>query len=351
MRTMFRSDRPRRTGVLVLAGLLSPFAFSQPNSYEVAGPFGTLPDGRSWGQSSAIDIDSQGHIWVAERCGGGDCIGKTVAPILEFDASGRLMQSFGAGMLVYPHGIFIDRDDNVWVTDARDNNGMGQQVLKFSPQGELLMTLGKAGVAGSSDGEFNQPTDVVTAPNGDIFVADGHVPGYFNSRIVKFTADGKFIKSWGMRGSGPGEFEGAHALAFDSQGRLFVGDRSNNRIQIFDQEGNFIAEWKQFGRPSGIFIDTDDVLYVIDSESTDRVVEWPAPFDFLQKGYGLNPGVARGIRIGSARDGTVTAFIPDTAPTDPPSPSTMGEGVAADANGVVYAAEVVGMGVRRYVRR
>ena len=139
-------------------------------------------------------------------------------------------------------------------------------MFKFSPDGKVLLTLGKAGVAGSGPDEFNAPSAVVTAPNGDIFVADGH-GGNTNARIVKFAKDGKFIKTWGKKGSGPGEFDTPHALAFDSQGRLFVGDRSNNRIQIFDQDGKFLDEWTQFSRPSGIFIDKNDIIYVADSES------------------------------------------------------------------------------------
>jgi len=199
------------------------------------------------------------------------------------------------------------------------------------------MTLGKAGVAGDGPDTFNQPNAVAIAPNGDIFVSDGHSAGRGNARVVKFTNDGKFIKQWGGHGSGPGQFEVPHTLAFDSQGRLFVGDRANNRIQIFDQDGNFLAEWKQFSRPSGIFIDKNDVIYVTDSESTDA------------DGYGHNPGWKRGIRIGSAKSGAVTAFIPD------PSPGTAitsdAEGVAADAQGTVYGAEVGPKDVKKYVKK
>jgi sugar lactone lactonase YvrE len=199
----------------------------------------------------------------------------------------------------------------------------------------VLMTLGKAGVAGDGPDTFNQPNDVAIAPNGDIFVSDGHTPGMGNARVVKFSKDGKFLKQWGGHGSGRGQFEVPHTLAFDSRGRLFVGDRANNSIQIFDQEGNFLDQWKQFGRPSGIYIDANDVIYVADSESTDR------------PGYSHNPGWKRGIRTGSAKDGSVTAFIPD------PSPGTGGtsaaEGVAADRQGNVYGAEVGPKDVKKYV--
>jgi sugar lactone lactonase YvrE len=194
------------------------------------------------------------------------------------------------------------------------------------------MTLGKPGGAADPD-YFYQPNDVLVAPDGSIFVSEGH--GGANARILKFTKDGKLIKTFGRKGSGPGEMEGPHALAMDSRGRLFVGDRSNNRIEIFDQEGNFLAEWKQFSRPSGLYIDRNDVLYVADSES-----------ESVSRNH---DGWKRGIRIGSARDGKVTAFIPD--PVEKTTGTSAAEGVAADANGVIYGAEVGPKGVKRYVKR
>src|SRR4029453_5084899 len=247
------------------------------------------------------------------------------------------LKSFGAGLLIFPHGFYVDRDGNVWVTDAQGRDGKGHQVLKFSPAGKLLLTLGKAGVPGSGPDELNQPSDVVVAPNGDIFVADGHDAGS-NMRIVKYTKDGKFIKSWGKPGTGPGELNVPHALAFDSKGRVFVADRANNRLQIFDQEGKLLDEWRQFSRPTGVFIDKNDVIYVADSESNKsrNHGEWK-----------------RGIRIGSARDGKVTSFIPDDNPNvdEGPLSGTSGpEGVAADAQGNVYGAEVGQKGIKKYVR-
>jgi sugar lactone lactonase YvrE len=316
---------------------------SQPNPYVTVENWAKLPEGRMWGSTSAVDIDRDGKsVWVAERCGANSCTGKNDPPILKFDASGKLVKAFGEGLVIFPHGIYVDQDDNVWVTDGQAANGKGHQVIKFSPDGKVLMTLGKAGVAGDGPDTFNQPDDIAVAPNGDIFVSDGHTPNKDNARIVKFTKDGKFIKQWGGHGSGPGQFEVPHALAFDSQGRLFVGDRANNRIQIFDQDGNFIAQWKQFGRPSGIFIDKNDVLYVTDSESTDR------------DGYGHNPGYKRGIRVGSAKDGTVTAFIPDPLAPDATGklPATsISEGVAADAMGNIYGAEVGPKALKKYVKK
>ncbi len=311
---------------------------SQPNPYSTVENWAKLPDGRTWGSTSAVEIDRDGKsIWVAERCGANSCAGKSDPPVLLFDASGKLVKSFAGGMMIFPHGIYVDKDGNVWVTDGQGKDDKGHQVFKFSPNGKVLMTLGKPGVAGDGPDTFNQPNDVVVAPNGDIFVSDGHSPGMGNARVVKFTRDGKFIKQWGGHGSGPGQFEVPHALAFDLQGRLFVGDRANNRIQIFDQDGNFLAEWKQFGRPSGLYIDSHDILYVADSESTDK------------DGYGHNPGFKRGIRIGSAKDGKMTAFIPDPSPGT--GATSAAEGVAADAAGNVYGAEVGPKALKRYVKK
>lgn len=307
---------------------------SQPNPYRTIENWGKLPEGRTWGSTSAVDIGPDGSIWVAERCGANTCAGSNLAPILRFDSSGNLLKSFGEGLFIFPHGIFVDKAGNVWITDAQGKDGKGHQVIKFSPEGKVLLTLGKAGVAGDGPDTFNQPSDVVVAPNGDIFVADGH-GGASNARIVKFSKEGKFIKAWGKKGSAPGEFDTPHAIAMDSKGRIFVGDRGNNRIQIFDQEGKFIAEWKQFGRPSGIFIDKHDNLYVADSESRSE----------------NHPGWKRGIRVGSAKDGSVAAFIPDPEPDPDHKPTSGAEGVAADSNGDIYGAEVGPKDVKKYVKK
>ena len=302
---------------------------SPPNLYRVDEGWAKLPGGRKWGAAIGVDIDRDGKsVWVFDRCAtADDCSGSSLSPIQKFDASGRLVTSFGAGLFNYPHGLFVDRDDNIWVADGRAKNGKGHTVMKFSPDGKLLMTLGKPGVPGDGPDTFNGPSDVLIAPNGDIFVADGHGEGT-NARIVKLSKEGKFIKTWGKKGSAPGEFDTPHNLAMDSTGRLFVADRSNSRIQIFDQDGKFLAEWRQFGRPSGVFIDKRDVIYVADSQSTDAV----------------NPGFKQGIRVGSAKDGRVTAFIPW-------SETNTLEGVAADDQGNVYAGYTNTMNFRRFVKK
>ncbi len=309
---------------------------SLPSPYQTIENWAKLPEGRMWGSTAGVAIGPNGNIWVAERCGANTCAGSNLAPILEFDPSGKLLTSFGAGMFVFPHGITVDRDGNVWVTDADGKDGKGHQVFKFSPAGKVLLALGKAGVAGTGEDTFNKPSAVAIAPNGDIFVADGH-GGDSNARIVKFSKDGKFIMTWGKKGSASGEFNGPHALAFDSKGRLFAADRSNNRIQIFDQNGKFIDQWQQFSRPSGIFIDRNDVIYVADSESGSVAKDHAA--------------WKRGIRVGSAKNGSLTAFIPDPN-TDPNFTGTSAaEGVAADAKGVIYGAEVGPKDLKKYVKQ
>jgi DNA-binding beta-propeller fold protein YncE len=292
------------------AGIDASATNNLPNPFHPVEDWAQLPAGIQWGQVISVKPDAHSNLWVFHR---------NDPPILEFDASGKFLRSFGAGMFVQPHGLEIDHDGNIWTTDQNAKDGKGEQVIKFSPEGKVLMTLGKAGVAGDGPDAFNGPCDVAVAPNGDIFVADGH-GGDTNARVVKFSKDGKYIKEWGKKGTGTGEFDTLHSMAMDSKGRLFIADRGNSRIQIFDQEGRFIAEWKQFGRPSGLYITKNDTLYSVDSQSDEKT----------------NPRVARGIRIGSAKDGSVKYFIPDKSS----NPSiALAEGVSASPKGdVIYAA-------------
>jgi sugar lactone lactonase YvrE len=299
-----------------------------PNPYQTIDNWAQLPPGRVWGMAIGLDIDIDGKsVWVFDRCGAKTCTGSTVAPIQKFDASGKLLTSFGAGMFNFPHGLFVDRDGSVWVTDGKGEGGKGHTAIKFSQDGKVLMTLGTPGVAGTDATHFNAPSDVVVAPNGDIFIADGH-GGDTNARIVKFSKDGKFITAWGHKGAGQGEFQTPHGLAMDSAGRLYVADRENDRLQIFDQDGKFIAEWKQFGRPSGVFIDKNDVIYVADSQSGEK----------------FNKSFKQGIRIGSVKDGKVIAFIDKAGTTEMP------EGVAADAEGNIYGGFTANQTVKKFTK-
>jgi sugar lactone lactonase YvrE len=207
---------------------------SAPNPYRVVEHWAKLPEGRTWGQAIGVDIDRDGtSLWVYDRCGGKTCVGSSISPIQKFDATGRQVVSFGSQLINWPHGLGTDSDGNVWVTDGQIGNGRGATALKFSPDGRLLMTIGKPGVAGNGDNELNGPSDVVVAPNGDIFIADGH-GDKTNDRIVKYSRDGKFLATWGHHGSAQGEFDVTHGIAMDSAGRIYVADRANNRIQIFD---------------------------------------------------------------------------------------------------------------------
>lgn len=337
-----------------------------PNPYRTIEGWAKLPDGRQWGSTSSVDIDRDGKtVWAAERCGANGCLDRATGEIkkmdtvFHFDENGKVIKSFGGGMLIFPHGIYVDAHDNVWITDGQDNAPLpaggrgagrgrgapqvgpigprpgatkGNQVFEFSKDGKLLMTLGTPGGA-AEPGYFYQPNDVIVAKNGDIFVSEGHGAG--NNRVFKFSKDGKLIKSWGKLGTGPGEFDQPHALAFDSKGRLYIGDRNNNRIQVFDQDGNFISEMRQFSRPSGVFIDKHDIIYVADSES--------------QSVSRNHNGWKRGIRIGSLKDGKVTAFIPD--PDEKATGTSAAEGVAADSKGNIYGAEVGPRALKKYVKK
>lgn len=342
----------RHTIAFLALGTAAQAQPAVPNPFGPGEAWGSLPAGRSWGSTSAIypHRDEQGRftgrIWVAERCAGSNCRSSDLDPILLFEPDGELIRSFGSGMFIWPHGIHADHQGNLWVADAvhtdcktGGEDGRGHQVHKFSPDGELLLSLGTAGVPGESETAFSCPSDVAVARNGDIFVGDGHNHGHGgNNRIVRLRSDGKFIESWGSAGPEDGQFSGIHALAVDSQDRLFVGDRANQRIQIFSTDGTHLATWTQFGSPSGIFIDADDTLYVADSDSG---------FDPDGSGQPRNPGFARGIYIGDARTGVVRAFIPDPRP-DLSRVTSGAEGVAF-SGGSVFGAQVGGSrGVLRY---
>ena len=305
-----------------------------PNPYRTVRDWAKPPGGAPWAAVTAVEPAPDGGIYVIHRCFENSCAGRKEPPILKFDKTGKLLKSWGESLFVFPHGATVDPQGNLWVTDARIENGKGYQVFKFSPDGKILMTLGKAGVAGTEPGMFDEPTDVAIGNNGDIFITEGHSGGTAgNDRISKFSKDGKFIKTWGKKGSGPNELDSPHTLAIDSQGRLFVGDRGNNRIQVFNQEGRTLATWRQFGRPSGIAITRDDTIYVADSES------WGPD----------EPGWKKGIRIGSAKDGSVKNFIEDMESTT--IEHSGAEGVGVDAEGNVYGAVVRRQMLEKHVRK
>jgi hypothetical protein len=331
-----------------------------PNPYHLVAGWPTLPaimNGGHWGEVIRVSIDRAGNVWVFHRCfnvvppGSATCIGRGEAnpPILEFDPSGKLLTSFGSGLFAYPHGFTIDADGNLWTSDVNDKatvlglsaknaDGvvMGQEVLKLSPTGKILMTLGQEGVSGDGPDTFDRPTGVAIGRNGDIFVSDGHAPNaHNNARIMKFTKDGKFITSWGRMGAEPGNFNEPHDIFIGgTMDRVYVADRKNKRIQVFDQEGNFIAAWPQFGEPSSVFVDNNDTLY--------------AGVSFADPG--AKKGELSGIMIGSATDGSLKAFIPDPGDLDSVIRGTSASGITADDNGTIYAADVGTHNLRKYVK-
>ena len=331
-----------------------------PNPYRLVEGWPTLPksmNGGRWGEVIRVHVHSDGNIWVFHRCfntvppGHATCIGRGESnpPILAFDPSGHLLKSFGVGLFAYPHGFTVDANGNLWASDvndeetvlgmpAKNSDGvvMGQEVLKLSPAGKVLMIIGKEGVSGNGPNTFDRPTGVAVAANGDVFVTDGHEPNKHNSaRVVKFSKDGRFIKSWGRKGAAPGEFDEPHDIFVGgSQGHVYIADRRNNRIQVFDQDGNFIAAWKQFGQPSSVFVGKDDTIYV--------GTAFPDP--------AAKKGQLRGIMVGNAKDGSLKAFIPDPADPDTLDVGTTASGIAADDAGSIYAADVAAHNLRKYVK-
>lgn len=209
----------------------------------------------NFGEVSGVAFNSKEHIFVFHR---------GARPLVEFDSSGKFVRTFGDGLFKSAHGLRIDANDNIWVTDIGSH-----LVLKFSSEGHVLMVLGKIDWAGEFSNPryglplFNQPTDVAFGPAGDIFVSDG----YGNSRVMKFDKHGRFLKTWGKKGKAAGEFDLPHTIAVDSKGLVYVGDRENQRIQVFDSDGNFIKEWTDVGYPYGITITPDQSLYVADGKN------------------------------------------------------------------------------------
>ncbi len=317
-----------------------------PSPFRTVDGWAKLPAGRQMGAVGDVTIDPDGeHVWAVVRCDAGadrfgtECLDSDLDPIIKFDSEGNAVESFGGGMFIWPHGIDVDPDGNVWVTDAvsagntPQGGTRGHQVVKFSPNGRVLMRLGTPGVPGGGRTGFNAPADVVVADDGSIFVADGHAD-QTNNRVVKFAPDGTYLMEWGQTGYAPGEFRTLHAIALDSRGRVFVADRSNNRIQIFDQEGNFLSQWTQFGRPSGIFFDDNGQIFVADSESDDV----------------QNPGWEMGIRIGDAATGWVTDFILFPGGDPRVTAGNGAEFVAVDRYGNMYGGEPRPRNLQKYVR-
>jgi NHL repeat len=276
-----------------------------PNpTYQTVENWAQFPDGvTKWGGATGVDIDSKGNIYVFHR--------NESMPIMAFDRNGKFLRAWGQGMFKTTHFLRTDRDGNVWVTDRGDH-----QVFKFSPDGKLLMTLGKKGVIGENESQdaFNGVADLVIARNGDIFIADGEST---NTRVVKYSKDGKFVKWWGGKGTEPGQFDEPHSIAIDSEGRLYIGDRRNKRVQIFDQDGKFIDQWTHLGTPWGVFA-KDDLFYVVDGTENNCLL------------------------IVNIKDGKVLDRVDGLV-----NPTA----VTVDSRGAIYIGEVNGANVRKLVKK
>ena len=334
--------------LIACLALLGTPAFAQQTAPEIAftsvPDFPKLPDGFNFGEVPGVAVNAQGHVFVFPRSNSanGPAYAPTAAQLLEFDHDGNFLREIGKGLYAwsFAHSVRIDSQGNIWAIDKGSD-----MIVKFNPQGRVQWVFGRRKESADDetgpwehvnpplppvDGLFRQPTDVAWDSQGNIYITDG----YINSRVAKFDKDGDWVKSWGAKGTGPGQFNLPHAIAIDSRGRLFVADRDNNRIQIFDQDGKFLDQWKQFGRPSGLHIAADDTLYVSDNQSNNE----------------RHPGWTRGIRVGSALDGSVAAFIPDPEFDPKRAQETGAHGLAADAHGAIYGAEVYSQSVKKYVR-
>ena len=311
----WRLEIPALTVMLLFSVALTTMrptmAQAADGDYQLVENWAQLPQGMQWGVMSAVDINSHGTIYAFKRSEPGEKAGDMSSMVMVLDPHGKFLRSWGQHTFSSAHGLRVLRDGFIWITDKT-----GDQVFKFSPDGELLMTLGKKGVAGdnNSTDALNGPSDVVIGKNGDIFVSDGEST---NTRVVKFSKDGKFIKFWGTKGAGPGELDLPHNIAMDSEGRLYVADRTNKRIQVFDQDGKYLDQMTQFGAPAAIFITKDDMLYVVAGAPENRLTIGTKDGKVLSRIEGLN------------------------AP----------HWVAVDSSGAVYVAEVAGQALLKFVKK
>ncbi|MBS0193904.1 MAG: 6-bladed beta-propeller [Proteobacteria bacterium] len=304
---------------------------SRPPEYRVVHGWPVLPAGEVLGSVAGVGVDSHGEVFVFHRAGrtwpASDelDLAPIAAPTIDvFDGrSGALVTRWGANTFAMPHGLTIDDHGNVWLTDVAL-----QQVYKYSHDGRLLLTIGERGVAGNDAGHFNRPTEVAVAPDGSFYVSDG----YRNTRIMKFSAAGKFLFQWGTKGSGPGQFDLPHGVTLDAHGKVYVADRSNQRIQIFDASGHYLREWKdgRIGRPYAIAIDHDGHAFVADGGDQPK-----APPD-------------RSAWVEVAPDGSPLARIGRFGNYD--GQFEMAHAIAVAADGAVYVGDITGARVQKFVR-
>ncbi len=307
-----------------------PCVNDAPNPYKMQSNWAQTS--RPFGPTNAVTVDAHDNLWVFDRCGDDGCSKSNLSPIFEIGPDGKAKANFGSGQFASAHGIGVDKDGNVWAADFQSKDGKGMQVIKFAPDGKVLLKLGKAGEPGMGNDQFNQPTGVAFLSTGDAVIIEGHGSKLNKSRVDIYTKDGKFLRSFASHGTGDGQLTEPHAVAVDQEDRIYVADRTANRINVYDKTGKFLASWKQFGRPSGVFVDKNDMIYVADSQSEEK----------------NNPGCKMGIRVGSVKDGKVMYYIaPPPGVTDKIPPP---EGITVDSHGTIYAAAVQMKEVKKYTK-
>jgi peptidylamidoglycolate lyase len=311
-----------------------------PESYKVVHGWPQLPDGRILGQATGVDVDSTGHVYVFHRSGRGwsedPALPLIAKPTVEvFDAAGRHVRSWGANQFAMPHGLTVDSQNNVWLTDVALH-----QVFKFAPDGKRLLALGQARVPGADARHFDKPTDVAVLPDGSFYVSDG----YGNSRVVKFSATGEFQFQWGRRGTGPGEFDLPHSVDTDSNGRVYVSDRSNARVQVFDSSGKYLAQWHsaELGRPFSVAVNGDRAVVV---DGGDQSLCSVAPSLATEGTCGLDRSGAAEVDL----KGKVISRFGRFGNYD--GQFRVAHDVAVAPDGSIFVVDVGGQRVQRFVRR
>lgn len=299
------------------------------SDYQVVHGWPVLPDGFILGPAAGVAVDSKGHVWVFQR---GDRIWQeplstdpiSYPTVVQFDGkNGKLLQMWGAGVFAMPHGLSIDDQDNIWLTDVSLH-----QVFKFSPEGKQLLVVGEHGVAGDDGSHFNRPTDVAVLPDGSFYVSDG----YRNTRVVRFSCDGEYELQWGTPGSGPGEFNTLHGIAVDRSGDVYVADRENDRVQVFDEKGRFLRQWQSeaMGRPYGLSILPDGRAAVVDGGEQQSTPPGRSAVAVVR----ANGDVAERFGRFGNQDGQFR----------------MGHDIATDAEGNLYVVDITGQRVQKFVR-
>ncbi len=309
----------------------APPGVAAAGKYHVVHGWPKLPPGELLGAVSGVGVDSHDNVFVFRRAervalpsGDFDITPIPRPTVLVFDGrTGELVAKWGASTFAMPHGLYVDRQDNVWLTDVAYH-----QIYKYSPDGKVLLTIGERGVPGDDAAHFNRPTDVAAAADGMVYVSDG----YRNSRVAVFSPDGKFLFQWGAKGAGPGEFDLPHGIALDARGQVYVADRNNSRVQVFEPRGKFLAQWKskELGRPYDVFIGQDGQAVVIDGGEQ--------PKDPPDRAGAAVVGMDGKIVDEFGRFGNYDGQF------------AMAHDVAVDSRGAIYVGDITGGRVQKFVR-